>query len=253
MCPVGLFDYVTIAPAPAGITVTADTRSIPWDETNLAYQAAQCFADALGSPLSVSIHLEKHIPDGAGLGGGSSDAAAVLMLLNTLSGAECSLKDLMIMGASLGSDVPFFCLEGAALATGRGEILSRRVLFSSFWIVLIVPPFSISTPWAYQQVRLSLNEKPERLEFGNAIDLKAIGPSLLHNDLERAVMASYPEIDFIKQVLQKHGAWGSLMTGSGSAVFGIFFEEREALKAGATMQKKYADKGWTIIAAPALI
>ena len=149
MCPVGLFDEVTVRPAQEGIAITTNSDGIPVDSRNLAYQAVALFAERADLSGGVAVHLEKRIPVGAGLGGGSSDAAAVLLLLNELTQAGYSRADVMAMGASLGSDVPFFCRSGPARATGRGELIEPIRLSPAFWVVLVMPSFSVSTAWAY--------------------------------------------------------------------------------------------------------
>jgi 4-diphosphocytidyl-2-C-methyl-D-erythritol kinase len=252
MCPVGLFDQVTVASAVApGIVVTANTRDIPWDETNLAHRAASLFAETMDSPLPVAIHLEKNIPPGAGLGGGSSNAAAVLLLLNEITEAGFSLDQLTAMAASLGSDVPFFCLQHAALATGRGERLRPVSLRPPFWVVLVMPSLAVSTAWAYQSFRVGRTNKAVSLP--HAIDLRACEADFLFNDLESVVLARYPELHGVKEALLDQGAWGSLLSGSGSTVFGVFFERDAALEAQENLCMTYADRSWRVAAVPGLV
>ncbi len=251
MCPIGLFDEVTIGPAQAGITVTTNRDDIPLDSRNVAYQAAALFADRAGVSRGIAIHLEKSIPVGAGLGGGSSDAAAVLLLLNELAGTGYSQADLMKMGESLGSDVPFFFGGGPALATGRGERLAPMHLSPAFWVALVMPSFSVSTAWAYAEHRHSGKRALFPLE--KEIDLQALGPAVLVNDLERPVGGRFSEIGAIKEALIGCGSWGALMSGSGSTVFGIFFQKGQALTARSRLKANYAGRDWRVAVVPALL
>ena len=251
MCPVGLFDDVTVSPAIEGIAITVNGDILPLDSRNLAYQAAALFAERATLANGVAIHLEKRIPVGAGLGGGSSDAAAVLSLLNELAEAGYSRDDLMDMGASLGSDVPFFCGSGPALATGRGEQIAPIRLSPSFWAVLVMPSFSVSTAWAYSAYCHS--EKESTFAFGEEVDLLAQGRELLRNDLEEAVGERFSEIGEIKEALGGCGAWGSLMSGSGSTVFGIFLKERQAREAQRRIQADCGERRWKVAVVPALV
>lgn len=251
MCPVGLYDEVTLRPTGSGITLTSDTTEIPSGNENLAYKAASLLMEKSPIGGGVCIHLLKRIPIAAGLGGGSSDAAAVMRGMNDLYGLNCTPRQLMELGSSIGSDVPFFFMAGPALATGRGEILSTLGLSPPLWLLLVTPPLAVSTAWAYSQFSPKSGEEfPYYIT--QAIDLRATGKSILRNDLEEIVTSRYPEINEVKDQLGKLNAWGSMMSGSGPTVFGIFFEEEEARKAERELVKGYSDRSWRISVAKAL-
>jgi 4-diphosphocytidyl-2-C-methyl-D-erythritol kinase len=248
---VGLFDAVTVSLGGNGIALSANTKTVPTDSENLAHRAAALFNERAGMSRGVAIHLEKSIPVGAGLGGGSSDAAAVLLLLNEMTGAGYSSAELVKIGALLGSDVPFFCGTGPALATGRGERLAPLTVSPPFWVVLVTPGFFVSTAWAYN----AYQGKRKRSSFPKtrALNMQTYGPRILVNDLEPVVTNRYQELYRIKEALSKCDPWGSLMSGSGSTVFGIFFDEGRAHEAQERIRADYGKHNWTVMAVPALV
>lgn len=220
MVPVSLCDEILIDARSGSleIIVTCNDSTIPTDETNLAYKAAALLCRETDTQGKISIALHKRIPAGAGLGGGSSDAAAVLKSLNTLLSVKLSEAQLCTLGARLGADVPFFIPCRPAKVEGIGEILTAVSPLPSRWVVLIVPPFGVSTLWAYRRFdELSPAEMPRSQVVG-----RCLSPKSLMNDLERAVIPAYPQIGRIKDSLLRLGAEGALMSGSGSAVFGTF-------------------------------
>ena len=245
MQPVELFDEIILTVSEGdGITLECDVPSIPSGEENLAWKAAVLFLNETGIKRAVSIVLKKRIPPGGGLGGGSSDAAGILTGLNTILRAGLSEERLKAMAAGLGSDVPFFILRGPAFAYGRGEIL-ERVTLPRLYYVLVNPGLHISTAWAYGNLDLTKKTKDNILivSKGLAGSKEKVPPfckgglggieiaGLLENDLDGAVLGKYPVIAVLKSLLKKAGAKGALMSGSGSTVFGLFFEEREAVEA----------------------
>ena len=204
------------------ITLTCDDPTLPTDETNLAHKAAMLLCEEAGVQAHITIALLKRIPAGAGLGGGSSDAAAVLKGLNALLSLGFDELRLCALAARLGADVPFFIPCRPARVQGIGEILTPVFALPPKWFVVIVPPFGVSTPWAYRR----FDELPEQeSSSGSKIELTngqwPLG-KLLVNDLERAVIAAYPPIGELKQQLLHLGAESALMSGSGSAVFAMF-------------------------------
>ncbi|MCX5894855.1 MAG: 4-(cytidine 5'-diphospho)-2-C-methyl-D-erythritol kinase [Proteobacteria bacterium] len=232
---VSLFDELSIKlSSRPGITVTADDPSIPTDSGNLAYKAAFALLKDHNISTGIAIHIKKSIPAGAGLGGGSSNAAATLMGLNRLFGFMLTDDSLKQLGLSIGADVPFFLFDkNTALAQGIGEVLNPVTLGVTAWFLIIFPGFGISTSWAYSNYKLLTNKlKNIRIsDSTNSItDFKFI-TALLKNDLEDVVIPEYPEIQRLKLDLVRAGASGSLMSGSGSAVFGIFPDEKHAQKA----------------------
>jgi 4-diphosphocytidyl-2-C-methyl-D-erythritol kinase len=189
---------------------------------NLAYKAAALVCQEAGLQARICIHLRKRIPAGAGLGGGSSNAATVLKSLNALLALGWTEARLCRLGARLGADVPFFISCCPAHIGGIGDIVTTVPPLPARSVVLVVPPFSVSTPWAYRR----FDELPPA-------DLVSAQPwplppgqwpprTRLINDLERAVLPAYPSIAALKDNLLRLGAEGVLMSGSGSSVFGIF-------------------------------
>jgi 4-diphosphocytidyl-2-C-methyl-D-erythritol kinase len=220
MVPVSLCDEITVeaSSGPTGIVVTCDDPTIPGDETNLAYKAAALLCRETKTQARIIIDLHKHIPAGTGLGGGSSDAAAVLKSLNTLLSLGLSEARLCTLGARLSADVPFFLPCRPAKVEGIGEILTPVSPPPSCWLLIVVPPFGVSTPWAYRR----FDELPHSETAQKHVAAQWPSPESLVNDLERAVIPAYPQIGRIKDSLLRLGAEGALMSGSGSAVFGVF-------------------------------
>ncbi|MEE9543679.1 MAG: 4-(cytidine 5'-diphospho)-2-C-methyl-D-erythritol kinase [Thermodesulfobacteriota bacterium] len=256
--PVGLYDEISIEVGSGeAISVGCDSPEVPVDRTNLAYIATELFLKTTGLKSSVSIQITKNIPVGAGLGGGSSDAAAVLLGLNELLKAGVTRKRLMEIGAELGSDVPLFMLEGPVVATGRGELL-RRVELPSYQYILVNPGFSVSTAWAYANLDLTkrgedntliYSEEPFRDEESFA-DVDKLS-EFLANDLEAVTASNYPEISRVKRMLIELGACGALMSGSGPTVFGVFKSRVAAMRAFDTL-KGSMDERFSIFIAEGL-
>ena len=221
MVPLELCDHLTlttITDAPAGtVRFTCGTPGVPDDESNLAVRAVRAL-EALTGPLpAVALHLEKHIPHGAGLGGGSSDAAAVLRGLDALFHLGLDLPTLSTAAAAIGSDVPFFLHGTACDASGRGEILTPlSPPPPPLRLLLVKPPFGVPTPWAYQRWRDSLPVP------GLPCDpVSAMGETFV-NDLERPVFEKFPVLGHLKaRLLASPGVAAALMSGSGSTVFAV--------------------------------
>jgi 4-diphosphocytidyl-2-C-methyl-D-erythritol kinase len=189
---------------------------------------------ASGRSLGIDIFLEKNIPYGAGLGGGSSDAAVTLMAVNFLYNMGFSLDQLSEFAGQLGSDVPFFLHGGLAYAGGRGEILTPLDYLPQAWILIVKPEVAISTKWAYDNLKFGLTNTKKNTTFASLKNSLSDADKLrevCHNDLEAAVFARYPEMAVIKSRLQEAGALPVSMTGSGSAIFGIFASQH-ALQQG---------------------
>ena len=229
-----------------GVTITTDHPSLPVGKENLVYKALQSMLKVSGYKGGVHIHIEKRIPLGAGLGGGSSNAATTLKALNQLLDLGASKKSLMEMGMEVGADVPFFFLEGAAMGSGIGERL-KKIELPALWFVLIYPNFEVSTRWAYQNFVLT----NQRIHFSLQKFTKTpVGIShILLNHLEEVVSKKYPQIDIMKKILLSAGATGTLMTGSGPTVFGIFPEEKGAAEAYGRIEALVKRRGWTVFRA----
>jgi 4-diphosphocytidyl-2-C-methyl-D-erythritol kinase len=222
MCRVGLYDTVVLSRAPGGITLTCSEPSLPADETNLAFRAARDFFEAIGRKEGCEIRLTKHIPIAAGLGGGSSNAASVLLGLNQIYGYPMPLEELMRIGCRLGADVPFFLFQSPALASGIGDKLEAFPGPLPWQVLIVCPPLRVSTRMVYQNLNLQLTnqqKQPTKTHFKK----KAFHPSLhLFNDLEAVTLVLHPELLRIKDCLKAQGAIGALMSGSGPSVFGLF-------------------------------
>lgn len=217
--------------------------SLGLGEENIAGRAARRLLERLGEKRGVEIVIDKQIPVAAGLGGGSSDAATVLMGLNEMLGAGLSPQELMAEGGRLGADVPFFVFQRPAWATGIGDRLEEVAALPRAWYVLVNPGFAVSTAWVYQNLGLTSGDNGHRLpRFSGALALADL-VGLLHNDLERVTAARYPQIGEIKARLIGLGAAGALMSGSGPTVFGLFASEQAACRAGAALAR---EAGWRV-------
>ncbi|MCD7823071.1 MAG: 4-(cytidine 5'-diphospho)-2-C-methyl-D-erythritol kinase [Oscillospiraceae bacterium] len=229
MQTVSLYDEISVEKNSFGdIWVYSDggdfADSMPLDEDNTCEKAAVQFLRYIKATEGVDIHVKKNIPSQAGLGGGSSDAATVLRLLNRLYDAKLSYDELRKLAAKVGADVPFLVTGGCALCEGMGEIITPIDNGLGGYVLLVKPDFGISTPEAYRL----FDEK--KLPYGSsseAVLKSGRFHGLLSNDLEKAVAIS--EIDEIKDKLLRLGASDSLMTGSGSCVYGLF-EDRAAVE-----------------------
>jgi 4-diphosphocytidyl-2-C-methyl-D-erythritol kinase len=232
-----------------GISISTDHPSLPLGRKNLIDRAARSILKRSGYQGGVCIHIEKRIPIGAGLGGGSSNAAATLKGVNRLLEAGLSKKELRMIGLKIGADVPFFFREGAAIGTGIGERLNKITL-PDLWFVLIYPNFEVSTRWAYQH--FILTKKEFHIKLHGFINTPKKISRLLRNDLEEVVSRKYPQINTMKKILLSAGTLGTLMTGSGPTVFGIFSGERKASEAYTQVKKMVRRKGWTVLKAHSL-
>lgn len=244
-----LSDELTLESIPSGIELLVDGESDAGMqmEKNLAWRAAAAFREAAKEKRGVRIRLTKRIPVAAGLGGGSSDAGAVLKGLNRLWEKNWTPEGLADLGSPLGGDVPFFCYEGPAIAEGIGDKITPIPKLPNLFILLINPGFAVSTPWVYQEYdKLGLTVQGGGARYAPPFDV-AQGmlferfrdvTSNLHNDLEKVTIARYPEIGEIKSYLDNHGAIGSQMSGSGPTVFGIFEDEKTRNEALVKIQRK---------------
>jgi 4-diphosphocytidyl-2-C-methyl-D-erythritol kinase len=225
---VDLGDEVEISLEGQGINLVADGKGIPEGRENLACRAAQVFFEELGIQRGLKIRLKKRIPVAAGLGGGSSDAATVVMGLNDLLETGWTQDRLMALGAKIGADVPFFIFQKPALARGIGERLTPIGFPEPIWLLMLIPPFSISTAWAYAAYDRLSNKGKEPVPLKDSyVDITEILP-VMRNDLEAAAFLMFPQIRRMKEELLAKGAQGALMTGSGPVTYGIFSSKKEA-------------------------
>jgi 4-diphosphocytidyl-2-C-methyl-D-erythritol kinase len=229
MCCVTLYDILSIDMGYQNISVSCTDPEIPSDEKNHAYRAADLFLKKLDKKEGVRIYIDKKIPAGAGLGGGSSNAAAVLSGLNNFFGNPFPLSEIMKMGLEIGADVPFFLFKKPALATGIGDKLEEYPMKIPYKILIIYPGFGVSTKDIYNNLNLRLTNCKKKLK--NSPFEREFDPELLCNDLESVTASRHPEINEVKEALLKKGAEGALMSGSGSSVFGLFPDYDSAIRA----------------------
>jgi 4-diphosphocytidyl-2-C-methyl-D-erythritol kinase len=236
MQSVSLHDNLTLSQQEAGITVIASDLRIPSDARNTAHKAARVFFDKTGVSSGVKIEIEKNIPIVAGLAGGSSDAAAVLVGLNKMFKTGLTGSDLINLAAEVGSDVPFCVQGGTARCRGRGEIVEKIDIaeIGKLIFIIVKPEVSISTKWVYENFdRVFIAEG--RLA-GTHQQMTGI---TLYNDLEKVVLPKYPEVEKIKKRLIHLGCPQALMSGSGSAVFGLTDDEQKAQAIYREILKEY--------------
>ena len=240
LAPLGWSDLLVARPS-ARFIFTCSDQALPTDSGNLVVRAAKLLATRTAAELNLAIHLEKRVPYGAGLGSGSSDAAATLLLLVDVLGLEVSLAELSDIAAKLGSDVPFFLQKAAKLATGRGEVISAlntaqgRPYRMPFDLVVAVPPVVVSTAEAYGMVSPNDHDRPNLATLVLSNDLTEWRKYLV-NDFEAVVLAREPIIAEAKQSLLDARAGYASLSGSGSAVFGVFEDSSDAQKAASTLQ-----------------
>jgi len=245
MVPVGLFDVVRVESARSGIELICLDSDLPADEGNLVHRAAQLILRECGSDAGVRLELHKRIPVGAGLGGGSSDAAATLKGVNELLGSPLAHEELHRLAVGLGADVPFFLLGGPALAEGIGDRLTPVTAVPEVWTMLVYPGFQVPTRWAYEHLTLTTMTNRSKLTILGAnaggeptvyrqrlLDrqcstLEDLLP-LLVNDFEPLVFSRYPQLAEIRQALLAAGARAAPMTGSGPTLVGLFASEAKA-------------------------
>lgn len=235
MCPVALYDKLVVTMGTVVDQLVCDHPDVPSDNTNLALKAVTVFNEALAdkavTPSNLSIRLFKQIPVGAGLGGGSSDAAAVLNGLNRQYGAPFDRQRLHAMAIEIGADVPFFIDGRPALARGIGEQLTPYNNLPPMWAVLVYPGFGINTAQVFKNLNLGLTKSKKKLRYFPFINGKFSAHHDLHNDLETALGDHSEIIQENKDALISLGADYALMTGSGSTVFGLFSSETAAKRA----------------------
>lgn len=245
MQTVGLEDDITIRlnRDHQDLRLHCDVASLSTDQTNLVIRAAAAVLRRCERTIGMDIALTKRIPMGAGLGGGSSDAAATIIGLNRLLNLGWSAMEMAQVGQALGSDVPFFFFAPSAVVTGRGEHVSPVRMKGSRWIVLVNPGFSVETKWAYQELSSSRTHIPALSDQQAALDREheLSWEQILQaaeNDFETPVFAAHPDLRAIKRDLLTQGAEAALLSGSGATVFGVFRDEARAKHAHAYFQPR---------------
>ena len=273
MQSVGLYDRITVRSIGRDeIRLNCNSPGVPQDADNLAHQAAVLlasrFPEAMTRHGGVEITLEKQIPVGAGLAGGSSNAAAVLVGLDLLWDLGLTQQELQVIGAELGSDVPFAIMGGCALATGRGELLDPILGVNSLWVLLAkYHDLSVSTPWAYQTYRAQFEDtyldaadfeaRRHLVKSGSLV--AALGQqdsvsmaAALQNDLEKVVLPAFPQVAKLRQVMAEAGGLGTMMSGSGPTVFTLASSQTEAEALKTTVASQLSDPNLGLWVAPCI-
>ncbi len=229
--PVSLWDELTFERTPERIEISGDDPSIPWNEDNLCHRAARLVLERSGAKGGVRIAVSKGIPSGAGLGGGSSDAAATLLALNELFRCGLSNAELRELALEIGADVPFFVFGAPAIGRGRGEILEAAPGLAGGWILIVKPDVTVSTSWAYRNFNFMLTTNKGGATLTALIEGIQRFPAMkleTRNSFEAGVVERFPGIAGILAALKREGSILSSLSGSGSACFGIFEVEGRA-------------------------
>src|ERR1700736_772821 len=240
IAPISLYDKIDIEKQNRWIDFSCDDPTLSTGEDNLVVRAAKLFLEQAKIKSGVSIKLQKKIPHGAGLGGGSSDAAATLHALNQLFETNLSRADLAKLGSTIGSDVPFFLFESAALCKGRGEIVQPTKLKKKMSILLLKPAFSVSTAWAYSRWQNSM-EVP-----GVSYQPQKFDGQVFANDLERPVFEKFVFLAHLKSWLLKQSDVAvALMSGSGSTVFAVLRDKANGISVEQRAHEEVDREIWT--------
>ena len=252
--PVSLYDEIEIqqihrsvlqrSEAPLSIVIRCNHPQVPLGQENIAYRAAELLMRRVKIRHPVTIRIRKQIPVGAGLGGGSSDAAAVLLGLNRLWKLQLSVRQLERLALDLGADVPFFIRAKPARARGIGEKLRLLPKVRRRWLVLVYPGFPVATAWVYGNLSRKLTKVSVNTSITSPLESLNKLDKLLVNDLEQVTVRRYPEISRVKSLLSIAGAAGVLMSGSGSSVFGVFQSKRLAQQAFRRMRQEEGVKAF---------
>ena len=243
IAPISLYDAIGIDKRPEkGINFRCDDPTVPQGDDNLVVRAAKAFFETTKIDPAVSIQLKKKVPHGAGLGGGSSDAASVLLALNDLFEAELSREALAKMAEQLGSDVPFFLFQSAAVCKGHGEIVMPVKLQRPFSILLLKPTFAVSTAWAYSRWQHS-REIP-RIRY----KAQELAGQTFVNDLERPVFEKFVFLAQLKMwLLSQSETDAALMSGSGSTMFAVIRENADADSVATRAKTALDPELWTCV------
>ena len=241
---IDLYDVIEIKEKESGIKICCNNTNIPSDRRNLAYKAAEMFIEKYKLNRGVEIFIDKNIPSEAGLGGGSSDGATVLKMMRDLFKPEVSNEELASLGEKLGADVPFFIYGGTALCEGIGEIITPLKSFDDYILLLVKPDFGISTKEVYTEIdRKAIESRPEMdkiIQCINNNDLESLCESMV-NVLELVTLDKYPVLNDIKETMKRFGSIGTLMSGSGTTIFGFFKDIRYAEECYNYMKNNYKE------------
>jgi len=245
MQKISLYDELEFCPSDRGIHLQCPGTSLPENEDNIVFRAADKILSLAGCSSGVSITIHKKIPLAAGLGGGSSNAAMTLLALNELFRLNFSNEELRKIGSTLGADVPFFLFHGPAWAFGIGDRLEGAPDIPSVWFVLVNPGFEVSTKVIFEKLNLGLTNEVIHYSIPRFLTMADVVAGL-SNDLESVTLKRHPSLQDIKDSLLSVGAAGALMSGSGPTLFGIFNTEDGAKKAEAVLGKSTV---WTVFRA----
>ena len=253
MLPLDFGDAITLQSRKMGLTLECDNPSLPTDDSNLVLRAAKNLAKTFPMEKGAKIGLTKRTPLAAGLGGGSSNAAITLLGLNRLWKLDAPAEKLHAVAASMGSDINFFMVGGAAVCRGRGEKIEAVPCKLSAAVLLINPGFGISTKWAYEswakaaaESRLTASPPEVSLLLRALAEDDLAGVSrCLFNSLETPSIRKFPVLELIKAALRDSGATGALMSGSGATVFGLFPNAPLAETAARTVRERFGPSMWT--------
>lgn len=244
MQTIDLYDEITVEKIEKDIKIKCNKSYVPTDERNLAYKAAKMFLEKYKIKSGVEIFIKKNIPVSAGLAGGSTDAAGVLKLMNRLFEINASDEELMEMGLPLGADVPYCIKGGTCLCEGVGEVITELPRFKDKIVVLVKPPFGVSTKGVYQEFNIERSKiHPDTNKLINAIksnDLKYVSKNM-KNLLENVTLKKHKVLISIKEEMRYYGAIGTMMSGSGPTIFALFDDMQKAQKTFEKMKEKYKD------------
>ncbi len=241
MQKITLYDELNFSLRPKGIALTCPDSDLPINADNIVFRAVRAIFNYVNYTSGIEITLNKNIPQAAGLGGGSSDAATTLMAINEICELNLNKTQLMKLGVKLGADVPFFIFGNTALASGIGDKLTHYSHIPKLNIVLINPAFPLSTKTVYENLNLRLTRKKINYSIPPVFTLSDV-VAQLHNDLEAISLKMHPELQNLKQLLLGHGAQGALMSGSGPTLFGIFNDEISAKRALTSIKQEVPGK-----------
>ncbi len=251
---ISIYDRISVEPARDRTTMICDDSRVPTGENSLLGRTVSAFNKSRGKDSYFRVAVEKNIPVGAGLGGGSSDAAALLKGLNRISGYPLDRKAMLDISRALGADVPFFLSDCSfGVGKGRGDIIEKVEAPLDIWHVIVKPPFGISTKEAYGKVSafgLTKNMGVDKMVtvFLDGNDIGGLAENL-RNDLQEIVLRDFPVLNNVLSELRTSGARGALLSGSGSAVFGIF-ERAGVIKAARRMGEIFPPgEGWKVYVA----
>ena len=224
-------DEIQINKQEKGCYIKSNVDWIPLDESNLCFKAYDLLSKKAQKDLGISIYINKKVPTGSGIGGGSSNAAAILKGLNQVYNIGLDVNELEKIGSKIGADVPFFIKGGSQIGEETGFKLTPVKINLKEKLLLVIPDISISTKWAYEQIKNKLKSENIIPKFADLMRKNFLTFKFFENDFEKIVIPAYPEIGAIKQKLLDSGAKFASLSGSGSTVYGVFDDEAKLNKA----------------------